>query len=284
MSRAPSRPVLRYHGGKWRLAPWVIGHFPKHRTYVEPYCGAASVLMQKPRCYSEVINDLDGDVVNLFEILRDPARASNLETALRLTPFARAEFHLAYERTDDPVERARRLVVRSFQGFGSTSYNVKNVTGFRKNANRQGTTPALDWSRYPECVPAFVARLQGVIVEQLKAVDVIRQHDREDTLVYADPPYPHRTRKLKNPYCGKGYVHEMTDDDHRQLAQVLREVKGMVVLSGYPCDLYDVELYPDWIRVETHALIHGATWRTECLWLSPSVSSRIQPSLFGDWP
>ncbi len=280
MSSAPSRPVLRYHGGKWRLARWIISHFPKHRTYVEPYCGAASVLMQKPRCYSEVINDLDGDITNLFSILRDPARAQNLQTALELTPFSRSEFRLAYQPTDDPLEQARRLVVRSFQGFGSAAHNPRHGTSFRFNANRRGTTPALDWSRYPGCIPAFVERMQGVIVENLPALAVIRQHQRPDTLFYVDPPYPRSTRRMLVESGKRGYVHEMTDDQHRELAYVLRGLKAMVVISGYACPLYDRELYPDWIRVERRSLADKSQPRIECLWLSPSTSRRIQPSLF----
>ena len=92
----PTRPVLRWHGGKWLLAPWIIGHFSEHRVYVEPFGGAGSVLMRKPRCYAEVWNDLDGEVVNLFRVLRS-ARAQELVDVIRLTPFARDEFVAAYE-------------------------------------------------------------------------------------------------------------------------------------------------------------------------------------------
>jgi len=115
-----SRPVLCWHGGKFRLAPWVIAHLPPHRIYVEPFGGAASVLLRKPRAYAEVYNDLDGDVVNLFRVLRDAQAGARLIAQLQLTPFAREEFLAAYEPADDPVERARRLVARSFMAFGTT--------------------------------------------------------------------------------------------------------------------------------------------------------------------
>jgi len=111
---APTRPVLRYHGGKWRLASWIISHFPPHRVYVEPFGGAASVLLRKPRSYAEVYNDMDGEIVNVFRVLRDPARARELERVLRLTPFAREEFELSYIRDEDPIEQARRTIVRAF--------------------------------------------------------------------------------------------------------------------------------------------------------------------------
>ena len=130
---APTRPVLRWHGGKWRLAPWIISHFPPHRIYTEVYGGAASVLMRKPRCYSEIYNDLDGEVVNLFRVLRDEVSAEKLQNALRLTPFAREEFNLAYSPTDDSIERARRLTVVCFLVFGYNRHNTANRTGYRAN-------------------------------------------------------------------------------------------------------------------------------------------------------
>src|SRR5690606_17939073 len=103
---------------KWRLAPWIISHFPPHQVYVEPFGGAASVLMQKHRVYAEVYNDLDGEVVNVFRVLRDPDTAARLERALRFTAFARDEYESAYEPCDDPVEQARRTIVKGAMGYG----------------------------------------------------------------------------------------------------------------------------------------------------------------------
>src|SRR4051812_27379642 len=119
---APTRPVLRWHGGKWKLAPFVLPFFPPHRIYVEPFGGAGSLLMRKERVYAEIYNDLDDVVVNLFRVLRDEAKGTRLIDALRLTPFARAEFDEALEEAEDDVERARHLVVRSYMGFGSNAH------------------------------------------------------------------------------------------------------------------------------------------------------------------
>lgn len=194
---APTRPVLRWHGGKWKLAPWVMQFFPDHRIYVEPFGGAGSMLMRKERVYAEIYNDLDDVVVNLFRVLRDDTKAARLIEALRLTPFARAEFTEALEAAEDDVERARHLVVRSYMGFGSNAHSSSPVadktafktytrpgdqdayrsTGFRANSNRSGTTPAHDWANYPDALPAIVDRLRGVIVEQRPAIDVMKQHD-----------------------------------------------------------------------------------------------------------
>lgn len=262
--------MLRYHGGKWRLAPWIISHFPAHRVYTEAFGGAASVLMRKPRSYGEVYNDLDGEIVNLFRVLRhDPANL--LLSRLSLTPFSRADFLESYEPSDNPIEQARRTIVRSFMGFGSGAASG-NKTGFRANSNRSGTTPAHDWANFPNSLKAIIERLQGVVIENRDASELILQHDSPETLHYVDPPYPISTRKMGNPYCGKGYRFELTDDDHRALAATLRGLTGMVVLSGYPCALYDTELYADWQRIERAAHADGARKRTEVLWLNPAAA------------
>jgi DNA adenine methylase len=185
----PTRPILRYHGGKWILAPWVISFFPEHRIYVEPFGGAASVLLRQERSYSEVYNDLDGEVVNLFRILRDREMAADLERILRLTPFASDEFMLAHCRSPDPLQRAHSMVVRAFMGFGSASMTRTHQTGFRANSNRSGTTPAHDWVNWPDQIAAITARLRGIVIENRLAADVMAQHDRRQTLFYVDPPY-----------------------------------------------------------------------------------------------
>ncbi|MBX5112704.1 DNA adenine methylase [Rhizobium lentis] len=273
----PSRPALRWHGGKWRLAPWIIGHFPSHRTYVEPFGGAASVLIRKPRAYAEIYNDLDDEVVDLFRVLRDPDRAAALEQLLRLTPFARCEFRSAYEPTDDVVERCRRLIIRSFMGFGSNAHasaeKGHRSTGFRASSSRSGTTPAIDWANYPAAMAALVERMQGVVIESRPAIEVMAQHDRAETLHYVDPPYMHETRAQGNKYDlgWRMYRYEMTNDQHAQLLEYLRSVQGMVVLSGYPAPLYDDMLF-DWRRVEKETFADGARQRLEVLWINPRAA------------
>ncbi|MEN5278904.1 DNA adenine methylase [Brucella sp. TWI432] len=263
-----SRPLLRWHGGKWMLAPWIISHFPKHRVYVEPFGGAGSVLMRKDRSYAEVWNDLDGEVVNLFQVLRS-TDSSRLVEVLELTPFSREEFKMAYREADaDPVERARQLVIRSFMGFGSNGHS--RVTGFRANSNRSGTTPAHDWANYPEALTAIIERLRGVVVENRDAKRVMATHDSADTLHYVDPPYVFETRSDPS----KDYAHEMTDDDHAELLDFLQGLAGMVVLSGYPSALYDDALQ-GWRRIERAALADGAARRIEVLWINPPCAERL---------
>lgn len=261
------RPVLRYHGGKWALGGWIISHFPDHRIYVEPFGGAASVLLQKPQSYAEVYNDLNGDVVTLFEVLRDERKASELIEQVRLTPWARQEFEGAYDPTSDPIERARRLLVRSWMGH-TGGVNPEHSTGFRAHATKRGSTPAMDWASLPPRLRAVVERLQKVIVEQRDALEVIRQQDTPQTLHYVDPPYPHESRETPGVYR-----HEYTEDDHRDLATVLHDVDGMVVLSGYDCPLLQ-SLYGDWTRYTRESVTssnNGGRYKTESLWVSPSA-------------
>lgn len=274
----PIRPVLRYHGGKWRLAPWIISHFPAHRIYVEPFAGAASVLLRKPRSYAEVYNDLDGEVVNLFRVLRNPAQARELVRLVKLTPYAREEFDLSYIVDGDPVEQARRTLFRAAAGH-ATGAQGKYGTGFRNNTTRAHSTPADNWRDFPAVLEQVVERLRGVVIESRPAADLVRIFDGSETLFYCDPPYPFSTRNQRS--AGDVYRHEMTDDDHRQMAVMLKSLKGMVIVSGYPCDLYDDELFSDWRRVDRPAFGDGAVKRTEVLWISPNVTPATM-SLFDE--
>lgn len=262
----PTRPICRYHGGKWKLAPWILSRFPAHRVYVEPFGGAASVLLQKERSYAEIYNDLAGEIVNLFRVARDhgPELASRAE----LTPFARDEFTLSYQPTTDPVEQARRTLVRSFMGFGSAAASRK-ATGFRANSNRSGTTPAHDWANYPDALRLVVERLRGVTIENKDAQAVMAQHDCPEALHYVDPPYVAASRD-----AGGDYLHEMDDGDHERLSVFLRGLRGMVVVSGYHSALYD-RLFDGWMREEREAFADGARPRIEVLWFNDAAARAL---------
>lgn len=266
----PTRPVLRWHGGKWRLAPWIIQHFPKHRIYVEPFGGAASVLFRKEPSYAEVYNDLDDKVVRLFRVLRRPKCAVELLRQLRLTPFSRVEFNDCYGiDPPDDLEFCRQFIARSFMGFGSNGH--ERVTGFRANSNRSGTTPAHDWKNYPDALEHIISRIAGVVIEHRSALDLMPQHDGSETLFYVDPPYVFGTRSD----LSKDYAHELSDDDHIQLLELLDNLKGMVVLSGYPSEVYENRL-GDWQRIERKAFADGAAERTEVLWLNPACTRALK--------
>lgn len=269
----PSRPLLRYHGGKWRLAEWIISHFPKHRVYVEPFGGGASVLLQKPMASTEIYNDADGEVVELFRVLRDPEQAAELKRRLILTPFARGEYEAAYELADTAVERARRTIVKSFMGMGSKA--IWRKSGFDTRVNPEGFISRVNsFAAVADTLDVIVERLRRVVIEEGCGLELIQRHrERADALFYVDPPY------LRSTYGGERiYRKTIGDEDHRRMGEALREVAGAVVVSGYASDLYDRELFPDWRRVELATLADGGTARTECLWLSPRVE--LQRDLF----
>lgn len=267
------RPLLRYHGGKYLLAKWILSYFPEHRIYVEPYGGAASVLLKKRRCYAEIYNDLDDEIVNLFCVVRE--RGSDLREALEQTPFSRVEFELSCENTDDEFERARRTVVRSFMGFGSAASSGRK-TGFRANSNRSGTTPAHDWANYPEALDGIIERLQGVVIENRDAIEVMKAQDSPDTLHYLDPPYVLGTRyKGENTKC---YNYEMTDEEHVEMCRFIKGLEGVVVLSGYDNELYN-DLLSDWQKHHRKAYADGAEERVETLWINRE-NTKKQRSLF----
>ena len=267
----PTRPIMRYHGGKWMLAPWIVEHMPQHRYYIEPFCGAASVLLRKPRSYSEVISDLNGELMNMFRVARD--HGPELCQLLELTPFHREEYALACKKSRNKIEQARRTIVRSYFGFGSNSHN--QVTGWRSGVRASGATPWSDWRTFPPQLVATIERLQGVAMETRPALQVIEQNDHHDALFYLDPPYVRASRD-----AGRDYKHELTDDGHRRMAKVLHGLEGMVMLSGYRSKLYD-ELFGDWHREEKAALADGGRKRTEVLWMNPAAMARHpSPGLF----
>lgn len=268
-------PAIRYHGGKFRLAPWIMQFFAPHTTYVEPFGGAAGVLLQKQRSYAEVYNDLDGDIVNFFRVLRVPDLRRQLLELVSLTPYARADFDEAWEETNDHVERARRTAIRAQMGFGSAGA-TKGATGFRIDTRRAYGTAQHLWAEYPQAIAAVGQRFQGVLIENRPAIEVMQQHDRNDTLHFVDPPYVLSTRVLQA--NGKGYYrHEMTDADHLALLQVLLELEGMVVVSGYDSELYN-DMLAGWETFRTKSRIsagRGTALRTEVVWINPASSDAL---------
>lgn len=273
---APTRPVMRYHGGKWKLAPWVVEHFPSHVVYVEPYGGAASVLLRKPRSTGEVYNDLAGEVVNVFRVLRDPESAARLAVLLALTPYARQEFLASYDPASDPVEQARRTIVRAAMGIGTNAVGRRSRNGFRaKRAG--GILPASEFAHYPPHVATFTARLSGVVIESRPALDVIALYDAPDVLLYCDPPY---LASLRTDGRARAYAHEMTDANHADLADALRQVRGMAIVSGYAGPLY-AGLYEahGWRRVDRATTADRGSRRVESLWISPRAEAALRGRL-----
>lgn len=266
MTAVPSRPILRWHGSKWRIAEWVIAHFPPHKVYVEPFGGSASVLLQKARAVTEIYNDLDRDLVNMFKMIRE--RPDELALQLALTPYARDEYQALYHPSEDSMERARAFIARSFMGMSSKGALQKS--GFDARTNPDGYTGRLrSLASLPDEIVIVAGRFTHVVIENVPAVACLDRYDRPDALIYLDPPYLASTRS-----SGKLYRHEMNDDQHRDLLARARESAAMVIVSGYPSAVYD-ELLHDWLRVETDAYADGGAPRSEVLWINPAAAAAL---------
>jgi DNA adenine methylase len=215
------------------------------------------------------------DIVNVFRVLRDPVHCAYLIDQLLLTPYARDEFYAAYEPTDDPIERARRTLVRAEMGFGSAGA-TKGTTGFRIDTRRKHGTAQQLWARFPDSLARVCERLSGVMIENRPALSVIEQHDAPDTLFYVDPPYVMDTRNVGARH-GRYYDCELKNADHVELLEKLLTVKGMVVLSGYSSAMY-VGALQGWVMASVEARIsaaRGSGIRVECLWMNPAASRAL---------
>ena len=259
-------PVLKYYGSKFRLAQWIIGYFPKHRHYVEPFGGAGNVLLVKEPSMLETYNDLNDKIVNFFRILRN--RPDELIEQIKLTPWARSEFEYCLEEkeVDNPLEMARRLYFRLCMSYQSAFLSSRG--NWRRHRN--GKRAAFADVRLDNLKDAS-RRLKVVQIENRDAFKLMLEMDSEETLFYLDPPYVFKTRSQR-----KAYSHEMSDSRHIEFAALLYTLKGYVILSGYPSAIY-TELFEKkgWHRVEKQARVMGGGTKTECLWLSPRTAREL---------
>ena len=262
-----------WYGGKFSHLDWLLPLLPRTTHYCEPFGGSAAVLINRDPSPIETYNDIDGEVVNFFRVLREQKEA--LIEAIGLTPFSREEFELAIEeptRALSDLERARRFYVRARQvrtGLAQTASSGR--WGHCRLTSRAGMAGAVSrWLGAVEDLPEIAQRLLRVQIEHGSANDVIQRYDSEETLFYCDPPYPHDSRG-----DSKAYRYEMTDNQHRDLAEVLRGVKGRVALSTYHCALID-ELYADWQFIEAPSkVVHSVKQqRTEVLVVNYDIAHK----------
>ncbi|MDT3416152.1 DNA adenine methylase [Brevibacillus aydinogluensis] len=264
--------ILHYPGSKWSMADWIIEHMPEHETYLEPFFGSGAVLFNKAPSKIETVNDLDGQVVNLFRVIRD--RPEELAKKIRWTPYSRQEYYESYELTGDELEDARRFLVRCWMARGA---KTSDRTGWRHNidvSHCPNKTVPKQWMEMPEKIVVIAQRLQGIQIEHQPAVKLIERYRRPDVLIYADPPYLMETRH------GRMYRHEMTDDDHLELLDALDAHPGPVLLSGYAHPLYDERL-KHWHRETKIVQAEGGRRRTEVLWINPVAMNQMgQQTIF----
>ncbi len=270
MSQTPLKPILKYPGAKWRLAPWIVSHFPEHQHYIEPYCGSAACFFTKAPAPHEVLNDLNGSICTLFRVLRE--RGEELAEAISLTPWCEEEYEQLEKDWyhEDDVEHARRFLVRCWQAHGGTIYQM---SGWKHNGLGGRAYPVRLWRQLPERLLATVDRLRDVEIRNQPALQMIDYYNAPDVLLYVDPPYMLSTRSRKY------YPFEMDDKDHVHLLETLDTHKGMVVLSGYAHPCYDERLQ-HWHRVSVPAVAEHGKHHVEVLWLNPKAAQRQQLSLF----
>ncbi len=267
-----------WYGGKYSHLDWLLPLLPQTTHYCEPFGGSAAVLINREPSPVETYNDVHGELVNFFRVLRE--QKDTLTEAIGLTPFSRAEFEAAINESPEELselERARRFYILARQV--RTGLAQKASSGRWAHClltSRAGMAGAVSrWLGAVEDLPLIAQRLLRVQIENAPAIEVIKRYDSEETLFYCDPPYPHDSRGDSNAYAS-----EMTDTQHRELAEVLRGVRGKVAVSGYNCALMN-ELYGDWKRTEAREkVIHSVkTTRTEILWTNYEIEERIECQL-----
>jgi DNA adenine methylase len=262
------RAVIKYPGAKWSTAGWIIDNMPAHDVYLEPFFGSGAVFFTKVPSRVEVLNDRDDQVVNLFRVCRD--RPEELMRAVALTPVSLTEHHECHDTqaVGEPVEDARRLLVRSWQSFGG---RIFNRAGWRR-VYTPSRSMVDDWLGLPERITSVIQRLRMAAIECEDAIKTIERYKDPRTLIYADPPYPFAVRsdKIHDRY----YRTEMGEDaEHLALLDALDKSPAMVIVSTYRNDLYDDRL-TTWRRVERTANAQGGLERIETLYLNSAAAAR----------
>lgn len=235
------KAVMKYPGSKWSLAKWIIGYFPAHHSYLEPFFGSGAVLFNKPRSNIETVNDLDNNVVNLFHCIREnPAKLASM---VYMTPYAREVYEKAFEEVpEDKYEAALNFYIRLNMGHGFRTSGER--VGWKNDVQgRERAYAAQDWCRLPDKIMWAAERLRGVQIENRPAAELIKRFNFFNVLIYCDPPYMLETRN------GKQYRCEMDSKGHEELLKVLLEHKGPVLISGYDTDLYN-DMLKGWTKVQ----------------------------------
>ena len=261
------KAIIRYPGSKWGMARWIIDHFPvgyEKMVYLEPFAGSGAVFFNKQPGGVETINDLDGDVVNLFRVLRE--RPEDLRRVLELTPYSREEYNLAFEPCEDPLERARRFMVKTTQAIGA---KMDGKCGWRNHKQVKIGGTACKWNGITDTIDAAAKRLKGdtthlVQIECMDALRLIRRYNTPEALIYLDPPYVRSTRR-----SGRLYRCEMTNDQHQEMLEIITHTRAKVVISGYDNDLY-ARYLSGWNIYQTETHTTSAEVVEETIWTNYS--------------
>lgn len=258
------RSPIKWHGGKYFLAPEIVARIPPHKLYVEPFFGSGAVLFAK-QPGAEIINDLDGDLVNFWRVLADETSFSEFARRMQCTPFSRQEWDDAAATLAEgsPVDRAVKLFVHVRQSFSAMRNTWVSGLSIRPRRNMHENASA--WLSAVDGLAEAHERLRGVVVECAPALRLVETLDQPEVFFYLDPPYLPDTRE-----CPGVYACEMTERDHRELLTTIRSCSSKILLSGYPSKLYDTAL-ASWNREEFVVEKRGSksalkTIATEVLW------------------
>jgi DNA adenine methylase len=262
--------VLKYPGSKWSTAKWIISNFPveyEKMTYLESFFGSGAVFFNKKRSAIETINDLDGNVVNLFKVIRE--HPEELARLIEFTPWSREEYSCSYSMSGESLEDARRFLVRMWQAIGAKS---SDITGWRSNIQALNGNVNQWHTKLPEHILKTSLRLKHsksclVQIENQPAAKVIERYARPYVFIYADPPYVRSTRS------GRIYACEMNDTDHVELLDLLKKHPGPVMISGYESELYN-NLLEGWHTEKLMAKCEGGQERQEVLWMNYEPPAR----------
>lgn len=256
-------PILKWPGTKWRIADWIISAFPEHEVYCEPFFGSGAVFFNKNPSKTETINDIDGNIVNLFRVIRESA--DDLSRAIEMTPYAREEYYSSYDSTADNVERARRFVVRTWQAFGG---KTACRSGWAHDRTNQVFRPK-SWSGLPERILQTVSRLRMTQIEHMDALKLIPLYNRKGTLLYIDPPYLASTRTQKHYACEFDRAAQ-----HEELLKLCLAHRGYCIISGYANELYS-QMLTGWEKrsIQTSTSRGSAT---ETIYINPACIQQVE--------
>lgn len=265
---------MKYSGSKWNIAAKLVELIPPHKSYVEPYFGSGAVLFSKPPSRIETINDLDSDVVNLFQCIReDPESLARL---VMMTPYSREAYDKSFMSVpltglpsgDDRFRKACRFLTRMWQAYGSRNDGYRS--GWKYDViGRERMYSLWDWYCLPEWIVEVAERLRKVQIEHKPALEVIQRFDDSGIFMYLDPPYLLGTRSHKQ------YRHEMEDADHEELLKAVRRSKAWIMISGYESEMYN-EYLREWRKERFQSNAEGGKPRQEVVWMNYELDAQIE--------
>jgi DNA adenine methylase len=265
------RSPLAWYGGKFYYAEWIVGHFCDHRVYIEPFGGAANILLNKICSEVEIFNDLDGRIINLFRVLRDKDQFNELTRLLSLTPYSRTEFAelINSKEPQDAVKKAWRFFVLCRQSIGGLGMSKLTNSSWAMSVRtrRKMAEPVSKYLSAIEGLQEIAERFSSVVIENMEAKKLIKKYDCKDALIYCDPPYLPETRHGSS---ANTYAFEMSYADHEELLNILINCSGRVVISGYPSQLYNEKLSTRkkvMIKGKAH-IANSGQFRDEVLWMN----------------